>query len=204
MRTPARAVSRPHQRTSAAQWKKQWHGQAAKVHGPQSLGCRGQHERGYEGENWVLVSPPRHGQRSSRQRLVSPKPSMVSALQQVLSKYSRKGGKERRSLASGAQNQTIWVVTIVTTSLPFPWLYVCKSRSVMSNSLWPHGLYSPWNSPRQNTGVGSSLLQGIFPTQGSNPGLLHCRQILYQLSPQGSPSHDCFRPKIAYYTSIGS
>ena len=46
---------------------------------------------------------------------------------------------------------------------------------------------SPWNSPGQNTGVGSlSLLQGIFPTQGSNPGLLHCRQILYQLS-QGNP-----------------
>ena len=44
--------------------------------------------------------------------------------------------------------------------------------SVMSDSLWPHGLYSPWNSPGQNTGVGSlSLLQGIFPTQGSNPGL---------------------------------
>ena len=47
---------------------------------------------------------------------------------------------------------------------------------------------SPWNSPGQNTGVGScSLLQGIFPTQGSNPGLLHCRQILYQLSHKGSP-----------------
>ena len=43
-------------------------------------------------------------------------------------------------------------------------------------------------TPCQNTGVGSlSLLQGIFPTQGSNPGLLHCRQILYQLSHQGSP-----------------
>ena len=41
----------------------------------------------------------------------------------------------------------------------------------------------PWNSPGQNPGVGSlSLLQGIFPTQGSNPGLPHCRQILYQLS----------------------
>ena len=53
----------------------------------------------------------------------------------------------------------------------------------MSDSLWPHGLHSPWNSPGQNTGVGSlSLLQGIFPTQGSNPGLVHCRQILYQLS----------------------
>ena len=43
--------------------------------------------------------------------------------------------------------------------------------------------YSPWNSPGQNTGVDSlSLLQGIFPTQESNPCLLHCRQILYQLS----------------------
>ena len=63
-----------------------------------------------------------------------------------------------------------------------------ESHSVVSDSLWPHGLYSPWNSPGQNTGVGSlSLLQGIFPTQGLNPGLLHCRWILYQLSPQGSP-----------------
>ena len=53
----------------------------------------------------------------------------------------------------------------------------------MSNSLQPHGLYSPWNSPGQNTGEGSlSLLQGIFSTQGLNPGLLHYRQILYQLS----------------------
>ena len=56
----------------------------------------------------------------------------------------------------------------------------------MSDSLRPLGLYSPWNSPGQNTGVGSlSLLQGIFPTQGSNPGLPHCRQILYELSYQG-------------------
>jgi len=58
----------------------------------------------------------------------------------------------------------------------------------MSDSLWPHGLYSPWNSPGQKSGVGSySFLQGIFPTQGSNPGLPHCRQILYCLSHQGSP-----------------
>ena len=62
-------------------------------------------------------------------------------------------------------------------------VYVKRRHSVVSDSLWPHGLYSPWNSPGQNTGVGSlSLLQGIFPTQGSNPGLLHCRWILYQLS----------------------
>ena len=44
-----------------------------------------------------------------------------------------------------------------------------------SNSLQPHELYSPWSSPGQNTGVGSlSLLQGIFPTKGSNLGLPHC------------------------------
>ena len=44
------------------------------------------------------------------------------------------------------------------------------------------------DSPGQNTGVGSlSLLQGIFPTQESNPGLPHCGRILYQLSQQGSP-----------------
>ena len=48
---------------------------------------------------------------------------------------------------------------------------------------------SPWNSPGKNTGVGShSLLQGIFPTQGSNLGLLHHRQMLYRLSHQGSQS----------------
>ena len=62
-----------------------------------------------------------------------------------------------------------------------------ESCSVISNSLRPHELYSPWNSPGQNTGVGSpSLLQGIFPTQGSNPDLLHCRWILDHLSHKGS------------------
>ena len=63
-----------------------------------------------------------------------------------------------------------------------------ESHSVMSDSLLPHGLYSPWNSPTQNTGVDSlSLLRGIFPTQELNPGLHHCTWILYQLSHKGSP-----------------
>ena len=62
-----------------------------------------------------------------------------------------------------------------------------ESHSVVSDFLLPHGLYSPWNSPGQNTKVDSlSLLQGIFSTQGSNPDLPHCRQILYQLSHRGS------------------
>ena len=66
--------------------------------------------------------------------------------------------------------------------------FVCEnaSRSVVSDSLRPHELYSPWNSPGQNIDVGNhSLLQEIFPILESNPGLLHCRQILYQLSCQG-------------------
>ena len=62
-----------------------------------------------------------------------------------------------------------------------------ESRSVVSNSLRPHGLYSPWNSPGQNTGLGSlSLLQWIFLMQKLNRGLLHCRRVLYQLGYEGS------------------
>ena len=65
------------------------------------------------------------------------------------------------------------------------------SHLVMSDFLQLHGLLParllcPWDSPGKNTAVGShSLLQGIFLTQGWNPGLLHCRQILYCLSHQG-------------------
>ena len=75
---------------------------------------------------------------------------------------------------------------------PLPLTILRKSETesclVLSDSLRPRGLHSPWNSPGQNTGVGSlSFLQGIFPTQRLNPGLLHCRWILYQLSHQGSP-----------------
>ena len=62
-----------------------------------------------------------------------------------------------------------------------------QSHSVVSDSLQLHALYSPWNSPGQNTGVGSlSLLQEIFPTQRWNPGLPHSRWIPYQLSHKGS------------------
>ena len=68
----------------------------------------------------------------------------------------------------------------------------CVSGSVVSDSLPRYGqqptrLLCPWDSPGKNTGVGShSLLQGIFPTQGSNAGLPHFWQILYHLSHQGS------------------
>ena len=54
----------------------------------------------------------------------------------------------------------------------------------------PPGSSVRGDSPGKNTGVGCrAFLQRIFPTQGSNPGLLHCRWILYQLSHPGSPNH---------------
>ena len=73
-------------------------------------------------------------------------------------------------------------------------VYVCVSLLCLPLIKWKRKSFScvwlfvtPRNSPGQNTGVGSSsLLQGIYPIQGSNPGLPNCRQILYQLSHQGS------------------
>ena len=68
-----------------------------------------------------------------------------------------------------------------------------ESCSVMSDSLWPHGLLSPWNSPSQNTGVGShSLLQVIFPTQGLNPGLPHCRRFFTRWATREAQSYRYF------------
>ena len=71
----------------------------------------------------------------------------------------------------------------------FPkWMTVKLTVAQSCPTLCDHLDCSPWNSPGQNTGVGShSLLQGILPTQGSNPGLPHCRQNLYQLSHRRSP-----------------
>ena len=82
----------------------------------------------------------------------------------------------------------------------------CESES-RSDIFQPHRPYSPWNSPGQNTGVGGlSLLQGIFPTQGSNRGLLHCRRILYQLSYQGNLLQftvHCYLLIVHLYTAQG-
>ena len=83
------------------------------------------------------------------------------------------------------------------------WLYklwkIYKSHSVISDSLQPHGLYSPWNSPSQNTGVGScSLLQGIFPAQGSS---LEIKARSPTLQANSLPSEPPGKPK---NTGVGS
>ena len=81
----------------------------------------------------------------------------------------------------------------VGTALPFA-KYPKWSYSVVSDSLQPHGLkptrlLCPWDFPGKNTRVGCHfLLQEIFPTHGLNPGLLHCRQMLYHLSHQAISS----------------
>ena len=87
-----------------------------------------------------------------------------------------------------SENAVNSMLATVNNTVLHIWKLLSESLSVASNSLGPHGLYSLWNSPGQNTKEGSlSLLQGIFPTQRLNPGLPHCRRILYQLSHKGSP-----------------
>ena len=84
----------------------------------------------------------------------------------------------------GRQILNHWTTREVKRSetLSHVWLFVTPME------LWPARLLCPWNSPGKNTGVGShSLPQGIFPIQGSNPGLPHCRRSLYRPSHQGSP-----------------
>ena len=108
---------------------------------------------------------------------------------------SRESGPAKLLPGIPTQHQAAIALNCVCEHLCYISIYfVCllvsesESRSVMSDSLQPHGLYSPWNSPGQKTGVDSlSLLQGIFPTQELNLGLLHYRWILYQLSHMGSP-----------------
>ena len=85
-------------------------------------------------------------------------------------------------------SDSVWPYGEQPTRLLCAWDSPGKNTGVGCHFLLHHEFYSPWNSPGQNTGLGShSLLQGIFPTQRKNPGLPHCRLILYQLSHQVSP-----------------
>ena len=85
-------------------------------------------------------------------------------------------------------------------SCSVPWCFWWFNLSAVSDSPQPHGwqpsrLLCPWDSPGKTTGVsGHFLLQGVSPTQESNPGLLHRRQVLYHLSHQGSPELELCLP----------
>ena len=101
-------------------------------------------------------------------------------------------GEGRASMGVGCT----WEISVPSAQFCFQPETEVKGKFAQScqtlhpHGLWPARLLCPWNSPSKNTGVNScSILQGIFPTQGSNPGLLHCRQILYHLSHQGKPKN---------------
>ena len=89
-----------------------------------------------------------------------------------------------------------WIFKILFRQV-FKWCAICKYLCLVTQSCptlcdpmdcSPSGSFVHGDSPGKNTGVAChALLQGIFPTQGWNPGLLHCRQILYCLSHQGGP-----------------
>ena len=100
--------------------------------------------------------------------------------------------KARPAAVHGFAKSGIWLrgwTELSWTLETIPKLFIKhESCSVMSNSLQPHGLYSPCNSPGQNTGVDShSLLQGSSQPRGQRELSCICRQILYQSSHQGSP-----------------
>ena len=89
-------------------------------------------------------------------------------------------------------SQSLLRLMAIESVVPSNLLTLCRPLLLLP-SIFPSisvlaRLLHPWNSPGKTTRVGSpSLLQGIFPTQGSNPGLPHCRWILYPLSHQRSP-----------------
>ena len=84
---------------------------------------------------------------------------------------------QAKRLTTGTDRGRTWVFSFQKFRLKS---VNCVKVAQLCPTLWLHGVDSPWNSLGQNTGLGSlSLLQRIFPTQGLNPGLPHCRQILY-------------------------
>ena len=109
-------------------------------------------------------------------------------------KEEKEGGKERKRQRKQGENKGTNKKKSESHSLHPTFFFsfffcghlICK----VSDSLQPRRLYSAWNFPGQNTGVDNfSLFQGIFPTQGSNPGLPHYRQFLYQDEPPGKPKN---------------
>ena len=103
-----------------------------------------------------------------------------------------KGSRGEPGSAKGdreSNNKAFCFINSLSTTEQVQWEFRDIGAPRHETFFYDGGLdYVNMNSPGQNTGVGSSsLFQGIFPTQGSNPGLLHRRQSLYQLSYQGSP-----------------
>ena len=116
----------------------------------------------------------------------------MPAAEAEVSWLSRSGSPGRTSVVVGHSNCTFQIVAAVHPTILL--LYTPCAEALRRVRLWdPMDCSLPGSSvhgdsPGKNTRVGRhALLQGIYPTKGSNPGLLHCRRILYRLSRQGSP-----------------
>ena len=120
------------------------------------------------------------------------RPRLVCAIKQGSPTF-RTGSSTSYQISGGIRLEIKGTVNVTCLNhhpktIPHPSLKLNESPSVMSHSFKPHGLYSPSNSPGQNTGVGScSLPQGIFPIQGSNPGLPHCKRFFISWATLGNP-----------------
>ena len=152
---------------------------------------------------WAWECKLGHGTQKSELTLAKEMQSLVATWNWSRIYFLKTWGKEHRKrvleLSSSSDNlrsRCVWWLRGCERSWTTGWNKVAKRGEMVrvskrkiaaatncKQSLHPRGLYSLWDSPGQSTGVGSlSLLQGVFPTQGSKPGLPHCRRILYQLS----------------------
>ena len=114
-----------------------------------------------------------------------PGSSVHGILQARILEWVATPSSRRSSHLSWGSCTSVWFFTAEPQGKPF---YGWSEVQVTQSCLILQPMDCPWDSPGQNTGVGSlSLLQGIFPTWGSNPGLPHCKRILLQLNHPGSP-----------------
>ena len=87
-----------------------------------------------------------------------------------------------------SKTSVLWCSAFFMVQLSHPYITTQKTIALIRRTFAGKVMSLLFNTPGQNTGVDSlSLLQGIFPTQGPNPGLPQCRWILYQLRHKGSP-----------------
>ena len=115
------------------------------------------------------------------------KPLLTVPVTRALRELLRKGITSQRAKQSHERPEGLTFRTVHCISLSQIWEWLSPVQLFVTP--WTVAHQAPWSRdfPGMNTGVGChSLLQGIFPTQGLNTGLLHCRQIFYHVSHQGS------------------
>ena len=139
-----------------------------------------------ESFSYVMAQDPRGLEQGGDLVFQGVKEVHYDRMEALLGWNPRKSGLTTHSQGQGALISDKWSCSVMSDSLRF-------------HELKPTSFLCPWNFPGKSTGAGCHfLLQGIFPTQGSNPGLPHCRQTLYHLSHKGSPGGPKVSHKLGY------